>query len=176
MATVNTPSAVVFASATEVANATDTYTKASGHGLTTGLKGQWSTSGVLPAGEAAGADRFAVVISATAVKFATSLANAIATPPVVVNITDDGTGNQTFTPTAIAGGVAKLQASNDPAALTDPANTNWSDVPSATANITATSVLKIEAPALCAVALRFQATLTAGRVSLDAYTNVQERN
>lgn len=114
IATVNTPSAKVFASGTDIDNATDTFTSVA-HGYTTGVKGQFTTSSALPAGLSLGVDYFAIVTGANTLKFATSLANALAGTPVV-DITTNGTGNQTFTPTAIAATVM-VQRSNVPGVL-----------------------------------------------------------
>ena len=125
--TVDSPSAAVLASATDIANATDTFTKTA-HGFLTGLVVRATTSGVLPTGLAVATDYFVIVVTANTFKLASSLVNANA--GTAINITDDGTGNQTLTPSALASGVVKVQASND--------GTSWADVTGATLNVTAT--------------------------------------
>jgi len=88
--------AKVFASATDIANATNTFTSAN-HGYATGLVGQWTTDNALPTGISAVTNYFVIRIGQDTFKVATSYANAIA--GTVNGISDDGTGNQTFTPT-----------------------------------------------------------------------------
>lgn len=124
-ATVSTPSAKTFTAA-----ASDIITIAS-HGFKTGLKGQVSTSGVLPAGLAAATDYFVIVVSANTIKLASSLNNANA--GTAVDITDAGTGTHTFTATALAGASVKLQATVDSDSET------WIDLSGISQNITTTA-------------------------------------
>lgn len=53
-----------------------------------------------------------VRVDADTLQFATTLANAIATVPVVVDITAIGSGTSTMTPAALSGCSIKLQESN----------------------------------------------------------------
>ncbi len=117
------PSAKAFAFS-DVDVAANTITEAS-HGYKTGLKGQLTTSGGLPTGLSAATDYFVIYIDANTYKLASSLANAEA--GTAVDITAQGTGNHTFTPTAATGNVLKLQASND--------DTNYKDISGKTVTI-----------------------------------------
>lgn len=56
-----------------------------------------SSTGQLPGGLQAGVDYWLVRVSASDVTVATSSQNALATPPVVVDITDAGSGTHTLT-------------------------------------------------------------------------------
>lgn len=127
-ATVSTPSEKIFAS-TAVDTDADTITIAS-HGLLTGTKFQLTTTGSLPAGLSLATDYFVIAFSANAIKVASSLANANA--GTAIDITTQGSGNDTLTPVALAGATAKLQQSIN--------GTDWFDLGSAQ-NITTTSKL-----------------------------------
>lgn len=150
---VNTPSAQVFAStAVNVTNDTATITA---HGFTTGLKGQLTTTGGLPAGLSLATDYFIIVVDVNTVKFASSLANAVA--GTQIDLTTQGTGNDTFTPTALAGATVQLQWSNN--------NSSWINDGSATA-ITVSAALGLVATYYGVAYYRVVATLTAGQMSL----------
>lgn len=154
---VNTPVAATF-----TADAATDIMTAAASGFTTGLKGQASNSGgALPTGLSGSTDYFVIVVTANTFKLATSLANALA--GTAINITTNGTGTQTFTPTSIAGGTVKLQKSNTP---TD-AN-SWVDEGSAT-NITADSYNFLEKVDPSAKAMRVAYTMTAGSLSATNY-------
>lgn len=149
---VNTPAAKVFAStAVDVTANTATITA---HGFTTGLKGQLTSSGTLPAGLSLLTDYFIIVVDANTVQFASSLVLALA--GTAIDLTTQGTGNDTFTPTALAGATVKLQKSND--------GTNWSDEGSAT-NITVDGLVWLEKEFPQALYMRVSYTLTAGSLS-----------
>jgi hypothetical protein len=155
--TVTTPTAKLAASAAvNTTNDTITYTA---HGFKTGLKGQFTTSSALPAGLSGGVDYFVIVVDADTAKFATSLVNANA--GTQVDITTQGTGNQTFTPTPLAGASAKVQISND--------NITWSDLASSSQNITAASVFNWVDKQPGYNYVRVACTLTAGQI-LPAFT------
>lgn len=151
---VNTPALKTFTD-TDVNTETDVIT-ITAHGFTTGLKGQFTSTGTLPAGLELATDYFMIVVSANTIKVASSLANALA--GTAVDITDAGTAaaTNTFTPTALAGANVKLQKSND--------GTNWSDEGSAT-NITADGLIWLEKIDPTALYMRLAFTLTAGRLS-----------
>jgi hypothetical protein len=155
VADVNTPAAKAFAEA-DVDTDANTIAEAA-HGYTTGLKGQFTTTDTLPAGLELTTDYFVIATTAGTYKVASSLANALA--GTAVDITDDGTGTHTFTPTAIAGGSVKLQKSND--------KTNWVDEGSAT-NITADATIVLEKDKPTTKWGRLYITLTAGSVSAEA--------
>lgn len=153
--TVDTPSAVVCASASAINATTDLFTKTA-HGFTTGLKVQVTTSTTLPTGISAVTDYFIVVVSADTFKLSDTLAHALAGTNLI-DITDVGTGNQTFTPVAIAGASIKAQYSND--------GSNWHDYAAAT-NITATaSVMLVEKDRPTYRFMRTYCVITAGRFS-----------
>jgi len=149
---VDTPAAVVVPSA-DINFTTDIFTKTA-HGLTTGVKGQFTTSGALPTGISAATDYFIIYLTANTFQVATSL--ALAQAGTAVNMSDAGTGDQTFTPTALAGGTIKFQQSND--------NSTWVDLGSAT-NITVDANLYIEKDRPTSKYVRVGITLTAGHIS-----------
>jgi hypothetical protein len=103
--TVSTPAAITFP-LTDVNVTDDLITKAN-HGLITGLKGQFTTTDTLPDGLALTTDYFIIRVSANTFQVASSLANALA--GTEINIIDQGVGDHTFTPTALAGGNIKIQ-------------------------------------------------------------------
>lgn len=153
--TVGAPTAKVLASATDVNTTTDTFTSTA-HGFTTGLKVQVSTTVTLPAPLAAVTDYFVIVVDANNFKLAASLANALA--GTQIDITTTGTGDQTVTPTALAGASVKLQKSNN--------GSNWIDDAAATA-ITASTSLIFEKVDPSYKYARLQYTLTAGVIAAD---------
>lgn len=110
----------------EIDLATDVITIPS-HGFTTGLKGQLTTTGGLPAGLSLATNYFVIYVSASTIKLASSLANAEA--GTAIDITTHGTGVHTFTPTALGGATVKLQGSND--------ETNYDDLASQSVTISA---------------------------------------
>lgn len=155
--TVTTPAAKTF---TAVA-ATDLCTAAS-HGFKTGLKVRGTTTTTLPAGLALSTDYFVIVVSANTFKLASSLANAQA--GTAIDITDAGTGTHTLTPTAIAGGSVKLQASFDDITYFDLGVSN---------NITATADFFYEKIDPMFRYVRAAYTLTAGQISVVQKTCVK---
>lgn len=137
---------------------TDTITVAS-HGLTTGLKGQLTSTATLPAGLSASTDYFVVVVNSSSFKLATSLANALA--GTVVNITNQGTAaaTHTFTATSIAGGVLKVQVSEDDSTFID-TDRQYS--------ITDDGSVVFEYPRSVYNYIRLQGYLTAGRFQISS--------
>lgn len=107
--TVNTPAAKLFAS-TAVNTGTSAVT-ITGHGFSTGLVGQLTTTSSLPTGLSTSTNYFIIVIDANTIQFASSLSNAQA--GTFVALTGQGSGNDTFTPTALATCTVQLQKSND---------------------------------------------------------------
>jgi hypothetical protein len=153
--TVSTPSAGTF-----TANSTtDIFSKAT-HGMKTGLKVQVSNSGgALPSGLSAATDYFVIYVAAGTFKLATSLVNAQA--GTAIDISDNGTGTQTITPTAIAGASVKLQGSQD--------DSNYFDL-GVSSNITATANLLLEKVDPSLRYVRAYYTMTAGQISFTQYT------
>lgn len=158
---VNTPAADTF-EPSDVDATEDTIT-ITAHGLTTGLKVQVSSATTLPAGLTGATDYFVIVVDADTFKLASSLANALAGTDV--DITDQGTGTHTITPTALAGAAVKLQKSNN--------GTSWVDEGSAT-NITADVELALEKVDPTFRYYRIHYTLTAGRLSASNHVIVKD--
>ena len=150
-----TPSAGTFTAA----NATDLCTLAS-HGFKTGLKVQVSNSGgALPTGLSASTDYFVIFVSTSTFKLATSLANALA--GTVIDITADGSGTNTVTPTTFADGRLRLQGSID-------GGSNWVNVPYETKTITADSTQVWELDTIRYPEYRISPSLTAGYMTVNA--------
>lgn len=124
------------------------------HGLTTGIKGQLTTTDTLPAGLATSTDYFIIVVDDDTVQFSDTLAHALAGTDAA-NITDAGTGTHTFTPTALAGATLEYQKSND--------GVHFDAIASAT-SITATANDWFEKEEPTYRYLRLKYTLTAGRM------------
>jgi hypothetical protein len=74
----------------------DTITFTAAHGMLTGAPIFMDSTGTAPTGLTNGIVYFAIVTSATACKFATTIANALA--GTAVNLSGDGSGTRTFTP------------------------------------------------------------------------------
>jgi hypothetical protein len=155
-----TPAAIAgIAADTAVSPTTEeiTYTA---HGLKTGLKVRVAADGggSLPTGLAAATDYFVISTGANTFQLAASLANALASTPVPVNITADGSGTFTLTPTAIAGSL-KLQASND--------GTNWADISGASVSISGDASLIYEKASAQYRFVRAALSLTAGAADVE---------
>jgi len=155
VADVNTPAALAFA--TSDVNTTDDEITEVAHGFTTGLKGQTSTTTTLPAGLSTSTDYFVIVIDVDTYQLATSLANSLA--GTQIDITDQGTGTHTFTPTSVAGATVTLQKSND--------DSNWTNQASAT-SITTDGSYWFEVVDATYRYIRVIYAITAGRMTVDA--------
>lgn len=162
--TVNTPSAVVCSSATDINASTDIFTQVA-HGLLTGLLLQATTSSALPTGLSLATDYYIIKIDADTFKLATSLANALA--QTAINITDVGTGDQTFTPVALAGASIKLQGSAKEA----PKDNDWDDVADSSIDISASGVKAWNVSKVYYMNFRYYVTLTSGQIDIVAYHN-----
>lgn len=141
----------------EVDTATE-YLSIPSHGLTTGLKGQLTTTGTLPAGLALATDYFVIVVDDDNIQLASSLNNALA--GTAINITSQGASGSvnTFTATAIAGGTYKVQVSID--------GDTYVDLAAAT-NITADVKVFLDEVDPLYNWIKLVYTLTAGRVSVE---------
>ena len=84
---------------TDVVVATDTITVPTNTSLYDGTLIRLTTTGTLPTGLALGTDYFVIRVSATTIRLATTQANALATTPVVIDITAQGSGTHTATVT-----------------------------------------------------------------------------
>lgn len=156
----------------EVFPTPDNWVSIPSHGLTTGVKGQLTTTGTLPAGLSLATDYYIIALTANTVQFATSLENALA--GTEVEITDEGADDSvnTFTSTSIAGATVKLQKSNDDL---NASPVNWTDEGSAT-NITADANLWLEKVNPSGNWMRLVYTITAGRFSTDSTIVVKGPN
>jgi len=155
-----TTSADTFVDA-NVTVGTDTITMTA-HGLTTGAKGQLTSSGVLPGGLSLATDYFVIVTDANDIQLATSLANAQAGTQVDIT-TAAGGGTHTFTPASLAGTVT-YQASLD--------GTNWEDLASPAANaFTGSESSLVNQTDVFYNKLRVKVAVTAGTVSVTAIVN-----
>lgn len=153
--TVDTNAAGTFAAASLSAN----HVTITAHGYKTGLLGQLTSAGSLPTGLSLSTNYFIIVVDANTVKFASSYANAIAGTAIAIS---GGSGNSTFTATALAGGTVQAQWSLDA--------TTWYNIGSPT---TVTAALNFgvtqDRPSFNYMRLIF--SVTAG--SLSTVTNVQ---
>lgn len=140
------------------------------HGYFNGLKGQLTTTGTLPAGVTTTTDYFIIVVDANTVQFATSLANALA--GTAINLTDEGNGVHTFTPTALAGAAVKIQKSNSPAKEILAGAGSWDDVAAAT-SVTVDATVWFEKDRPTFRWMRVHYTATAGSMSTDNYVLVK---
>lgn len=153
--TVDTNAAGTFSAASLSAN----HVTITAHGYKTGIVGQVTTVGVLPTGLSLATNYFIIVIDANTVSFATSQANAIAGTAIAIS---GGTGNSTFTPTALSGGSVQPQWSLDQIV--------WINIGSSTAITAALSFgVTVDRPAYRYIQLSF--AITAG--SLTIATNVE---
>jgi hypothetical protein len=135
------------------------------HGLTSGLKGQLTTTSALPTGFSTSTDYFVLVVDDNTIQLSASLDGA------AVNFTTEGTGVHTFTPTAVAGGTIKLQAT-----CSDVNDINvtpvWSDL-SGSQSISADGSYLFEKADAFFHHVRLHTTLTAGRVGVVARLNAK---
>ncbi len=137
---------------------------------TTGLKVRLTSTGTLPAGVTTGVDYFVIVVDANTFQLASSLALALA--GTAIDLTSQGTSGatNTVTATALAGGTAQLQISND---LVSP--TNWSN-DGASQNITGTGVLFFPDATPYGIWARMVLTVTAGQVNVTVNSVVKGPN
>lgn len=157
---VDVPNNLDFATS-DVDASSDEITE-TGHGLTTGLKVQVSTTDTLPAGLSASTDYFVIVVDADTYQLASSLANALA--GTQIDITDQGVGTHTLEPQAVAGGVVKIQKSNNYNAALE--SGDWVDEGSSV-NITADGSSFFEKADPSYRWVRVHVTCTSGRIQLD---------
>lgn len=148
--------------ASKVSVSGDTIT-ITAHGLTTGLKGQASSTGTLPAGITTATDYFVISVDANTIQLASSL--VLAQAGTAIDLTGQGTtaSTHTFTPTAVAGGSLTMQKSNDYDPEQNTTGT-WDAVESAT-SITADGDVWISDIDPEYKWCRLQFALTAGRLS-----------
>lgn len=143
---------------TEVDQVNDSVTIPS-HSLVTGLKGQLTTTGTLPAGLAAATDYFIIKIDANTVKFASSLDNAKA--GTAIDITSDGSGVHTFTSSTLSA-TLKLQSSVD--------GKTWFDLSGKSVTITASGSSLFTFVDFAEPQLRTSLAQTGGLLDLEVIT------
>lgn len=131
------------------------------HGYSTGLKGQFTTTGALPSGISAATDYWIIRVSADTIKVAQTLTDAQNNNPILIN--SQGTGTHTFTPSAYSGAVIKLQSSND--------GLNFVDLPTCIVPITSggTTIFNVVEPAYRY--LRYKYIPSSGSLSLTVILN-----
>ena len=133
-----------------------------GHGLVTGVKGQFTTDDTLPTGISAVTDYWIIKLTDNTFKVADSLVHALA--GVAITLTDAGLGNQTFTPTALAGIIVKLQMSND--------GSNFTDITGKTVTIGAAGSILWDLGVVTYKILRVTETPSSGAINLTLNFNV----
>lgn len=152
---VATPAVKTFVPAN--VNATTNVITIAANGFASGLKAALTSDTTLPGGTSA-TNYWINVVSSSTIKLYDSAANALAGGVTgLIDLTDGGVGIHTLTPAAITGGVIKLQESID--------GSNWYDIATMTANVTATAVGVFQATSKMSM-VRFHLTLTTGQVSL----------
>lgn len=167
---VDTPSAITEAAANW--NTSDIITSEA-HGFTTGLVGQVTSAGTKPTGISLATDYYIGVIDADTFYLFDTLAHALAygadseNVTGKVNITNVGSGDHTFTPTALAGGSIKLQYA------INAGQDVWGDVPDTTESVTADGSFTWELPYIYSEKYRVQSALTSGRFNVIADAKVR---
>lgn len=81
------------------------------HGMETGLKVRFTTTGTLPAGLSLATDYYVISTTLSTIRVATTLINSLAA--VEIDITDIGVGTHTITPTASISPIQSLEATID---------------------------------------------------------------
>lgn len=104
-------------------NPVDNTVTITNHGQATGSKGQMTTTSALPGGLSTSTDYFIIKVDANTIRFASSLANAVA--GTAITLTSSGVGTQTFTPTSASGNTIKAQGSLDGVTFMDIDATNF---------------------------------------------------
>lgn len=118
------------ASEVDVENSTVTIPN---HGFVTGLKGQLTDTGTMPAPLMNGTDYFVIVVDENTIQFAETLEDALDGTFIVLEDQGSDENVSTFTPTALTGASVTFQKSND--------GVNWEDIQAATSITTDGSVL-----------------------------------
>jgi hypothetical protein len=129
------------------------------HGFATGRKFALTGAG-LPAPLTA-TNYFAIAVDANTLKFAATLADAIATTPVPIDLTTVGTGTSTMTPAALSACSIKLQESNTNVAA------DFIDIASMTSTITVTGT-SIWKPNTDAQFIKLVFTITDGQIAFNS--------
>lgn len=153
---VDTPAAVIVASA-DIDFATNQWTSVA-HGFSEGLKVRLTTDDTLPDPLQLATDYFVIVVDDDTFMLASSLANAQAGTPIT--LVDAGVGNQTVTPSSLAGASIQFQQAN---------NKDYpADLGSAT-NITVDATVQLSSDRPTYRWVRAKIVLTAGHISADLW-------
>lgn len=142
------------------------------HGQSTGSKGQLTTTSALPTGLSTSTDYFIIKVDADNVKWASSLANAMA--GTAITMTSSGVGTQTFTPTTSTGNIIKGQFSNDGVTGTDITPTNFPGLPTASVTVaTSTGAVTWDLQRPMSRYLHIVFTPSAGQITFSVLINVK---
>lgn len=147
----------------------------SNHGFVTGLVGQASTSSALPTGLSTSTNYYVIVVDANTIALASSLANAVAGTAIVLS--SNGTGTQTFTPTASAGNIIKAQGSIDGSNWTDLTTTNFPNLPNCTVTVstsTGSTLWDLQEPSFKFVNIQY--TPSAGQITFSVRMDAKNWN
>ncbi len=142
------------------------------HGYLVGLKVRVSTSVTLPTGLTAGVDYYIIVINADVFAFASSQANALL--GTAITISGAGSGVQTATPQALAGGTLVFQKNNVPSTIPNYSPvwfTITSPTTAATQNVTGAGTLNYYDPACGYHSMRALLTVTGGQATVSIRYN-----
>lgn len=134
------------------------------HGFSTGLIGQFTTTGSLPTGLSTSTNYYIIYIDSNQYQVANSQANAIAGTPVVLS----GTGAGSFNPTS-SGVTATvyLQASND--------NVNFYMVSNSSQNLTSSNIGFFWNNSDCHYKwVRLQCNVSVGQLTFNAFATVKD--
>lgn len=151
---VDTPTAVVVSS--DDIDFEENLWDAPAHGLSEGLKVRLTTDDTLPDPLLVATDYFVIVVDEDSFMLAASLADALAGTPIT--LVDAGTGDQTVTPTALAGASIKFEQAN---------NKDYPVIIGSATNITVDASVFLSADRPTMRYIRAYLTLTAGYVSVS---------
>lgn len=153
---------------------TDNELSIPSHGFSTGVKGQLTSTGTLPAGLSLATDYFVISVDSSTIKLATSLANAQA--GTAIDITDQGTSGavNTFTPVALSGSL-QMQVSNVAVPSASTSSTDWTAKGSAItiSGAASSSTVEYEEKELAYRWMRAVYTHTAGEFDLSVILNLK---
>lgn len=154
---VQTPGAKNFTD-TDV-NITANTVTVTAHGYSTGFKVQLTTTGTLPAPLTILTDYFLIVVNANTLKFATTLANALAGTAIDITTQGSAAAIDTITGVTLASASVTFRKSND--------GVNFIDVQTAT-SITVDGSVMIEQPNTAYRYFKVVKALTSGQVATKA--------
>lgn len=138
------------------------------HGYVTGVVGQLTSTGTLPAGLSTSTDYYIIAVDADTVKFATTLVNALAGTPVDLTNQGSSAAVNTFTPLAVSGSL-QPQVTN----VASPADADWINKGSAISisGGAATTSVEYDRKEVAYNSFRVKYTHTAGQYALAVIGN-----